>query len=192
MIKMKNGFELRELTEDAFDLIFQKHAPAFFNDVNQTLVLKEVFDEAEKEKLKLLRQNSGTPYHLRLGIFKDDQLAGWHWGFQETALNYYMCNSAILPEFRGQGLYTELLPLVLKIVTEKGFQEVTSRHSPTNNAIIVPKLKAGFVINSMEVTDIFGVLVCLVYYPHKVRNKVLAYRTGYIRPDEEIKKHLKL
>lgn len=66
------------------------------------------------------------------------------------------------------------------------------RHSATNNAVIIPKLKAGFVITSMEISDMFGVLVHLTYFPKVLRRKMITYRVGDMKPDEEIKKCLKI
>ncbi len=192
MISLSNGFELRELSEEEFTPIFEKYAPLYFSNIHQTFMLRDILNEVEKEKLKRLKENMGSPYHLRIAIYKNDNFVGFHWGFQEDFIRFYMCCTAIVPEFRGQGIYTELLPYILKVVSEKGFQEITSFHSPSNNGIIVPKLKAGFVITTMDVSDNFGVLVKLTYYPNKLRNKIMSYRTGYSRPDEEIKVLLKL
>ena len=63
-------------------------------------------------------------------------------------------------------------------VTKLGFQEIYSKHTITNNAVIIPKLKAGFIISSMEVSDLFGTLVNLSYYPKALRKKILDYRVG--------------
>ena len=71
----------------------------------------------------------------------------------------------MLPGHRRKGIYTALMHRVIETVVEKGFQKIYSRHSVTNNDVIVPKLKAGFVISSMEISDVFGVLVHLVYFP---------------------------
>lgn len=72
-----------------------------------------------------------------------------------------MTNTGILEEHRRRGLYTALLPVVLNQLRQKGFQIVFSRHTLTNNAVIIPKLKAGFVISGFEVDDRFGTLVQL-------------------------------
>lgn len=103
-----------------------------------------------------------------------------------------MRNSAILPEHRRKGLYTQLLEETLRRVSADGFQKIYSRHSATNNDVIIPKLKAGFTISSLEVSDVFGVLVHLVYFPKKLRRKIMVYRVGDAKPDDEIKKCLGL
>lgn len=50
-------------------------------------------------------------------------------------------------------------------IKELGFQVIYSRHVTTNSAIIIPKLKAGFVISAMELSDKFGVSVPFFGYP---------------------------
>ena len=79
----------------------------------------------------------------------------------------------------------------LSILSEKGFQKIYSRHMPNNNAVIIPKLKAGFVISSMELDDMFGVLVNLTYYTNKLRLKAFDYRTGNSRMSDELSKFLR-
>jgi hypothetical protein len=101
-----------------------------------------------------------------------------------------MQNSGILPEHRRKGLYSKLVRHVLNVTTEKGFPRVWSRHNATNNAVIVPKLKQGFLISAMELSDTFGTLVHLSYFPVEVQRKMMDYRAGQIKPDDEIKKLL--
>ena len=117
---------------------------------------------------------------------------GWHYGFQETPTRFYMCNSAILPNHRRKGLYQQLMTQAIEMITGKGFQEIYSRHKATNNAVIIPKLKAGFIITSLQVEDVLGALIHLTYYPKKIREKILAFRVGHIRADDEIRSLLKL
>ena len=116
----------------------------------------------------------------------------WSWGYQESAFRFYMCNSAVFSEFRRKGLYTRLLNEMVARATRLGFQEIYSRHIITNNAVIIPKLKEGFIISSMEISDSFGTTVNLSYYPKKLRKKILDYRAGQIKPDLEIKKCLNI
>ena len=103
-----------------------------------------------------------------------------------------MRNSAILPEHRRKGLYTALMCEVLDCIEKLGFQIALSRHTTTNNSIIIPKLKAGFVITSLEVSDRFGTLVHLSYFFNEQRKKVMKFRSGDLRPDTTLKAALRL
>jgi hypothetical protein len=103
-----------------------------------------------------------------------------------------MRNSAILPNHRRKGLYSALLREVVIKLEKKGFQVITSRHNAGNNDVIIPKLKAGFLITGIELSDAFGTLVNLSYFTNPLRRKVTLYRSGDQYPDEEVKKHLGL
>ena len=184
-----NGFEIREMPEEEFWPLWEKHSPGVFNESLDFMWRKHI-SETEKEHLKNLRQNMGTPATLRLGVFKGPEFAGWSFGDQQSAETYYMRNSAVLPEYRRQSLYSALLETNIQFLTEKGFQKIYSRHNATNNAVIIPKLKAGFIITSLEIDDMFGTLVHLSYYTNSLRRKMMDFRAGQLRPDEEMKRVL--
>ncbi len=186
------GYSIREIAREDFDFIWRDHAPRIFDENSQIFRLMSVFNDEEREKIKTLSARMGDPYQLRLGVYYGDEFAGWAIGDQHSSEAFYMRNSAILPEHRRKGLYSALLRHVVETVTEIGFQKIFSRHSATNNDVIIPKLKAGFVISSLEVSDVFGVLVHLVYYPKEIRRKMQVYRVGDMRPDAEIRGLLKL
>lgn len=188
--QINNDYHIRSMTNEEFNPLFQKYTQLFFDDATQVFRLRDSFSDQEREKAKKLSANMGQPFELQLGVFHRNDFVGWHYGRQDSAVQFYMQNSGILPEHRNKGLYTELLKQVLKVTTEMGFQGIWSRHNATNNAVIVPKLKQGFVITAMEVTDLFGTLIHLTYFPKEIRRRMTDYRVGQIKPDEEIKKYL--
>lgn len=190
--QLANGFEIREVEEDTFWPLWEKYAYGIFTDNSLDFMWREHISSLEKENLKTLGKNMGSPFKIRLGVFKGDEFAGWSFGDQQSSDVYYMRNSAIRPEFRRQGLYSELLKTNIELLSQKGFQKIYSRHTTTNNAVIIPKLKAGFIITSMELDDMFGSLVHLSYFTNPLRRKVMEFRTGNLRPDEELKNVLKL
>tara|TARA_B100000886_G_scaffold202261_1_gene139668 strand:- start:197 stop:508 length:312 start_codon:yes stop_codon:yes gene_type:complete len=103
-----------------------------------------------------------------------------------------MCNSGVLSNFRRKGIYSSLLETKIKVLSEMGFQLIYSRHNATNNNVLIPKLKAGFVISKMEISDTFGCLVHLHYFTNKTRQKLMDYRSGKTKPDQELKDLLRL
>ena len=183
-------YQIRSMTPEDFDPLFQKFTKEFFDDETQVFRLRDALSEEERTRLKKLSANMGEPFTLRLGVFHKNEFVGWHFGRQDSHTQFYMQNSGILPEHRRKGLYAELVKCVLKIATEMGFQSIWSRHNATNNAVIVPKLKQGFVITALEVTDVFGTLIHLYYFPKEIRRRMTDYRVGQIKPDAEIKKYL--
>lgn len=142
--------------------------------------------------MDLLSKNMGRPFRLNLGLYHHDEFVGWSWGFQESNETFYMVNSAVFPEHRRKGLYTRLMEAVVEEATRQGFMRIYGRHNSMNNAIIISKLKAGFVITSLEVSIHFGVLVHLSYFTKPLNRKMMEYRVGEMKPDDEIKRHLQL
>ena len=189
---LPEGYSIREMPTDAFEILWRQHAAKIFDDNSQIFRVMSIFDEAERAKIQTLSARMGDLYQLRLGVFHGEEFVGWAIGDQHTSESFYMRNSAILPEHRRRGLYSALVEQVVTTVTAMGFQKIYSRHSATNNDVIIPKLKAGFVISSLEVSDAFGVLVHLVYFPKEIRRRMQIYRVGDMRPDDEIRKLLKL
>lgn len=96
-----------------------------------------------------------------------------------------MTSTGILKVHRRRGLYTALIPIILAHIKNEGFQVVFSRHNLTNNAVIIPKLRAGFVISGFEVDDRFGTLVQLSHYFNPLRRKVMDVRVGQRKLDDE-------
>lgn len=183
-------YKIVELNNEEFDKYYNQWQKIIFNDISMVTNLQKIMSEDEKLIAKKLRKNMSQMISLNLGIFNGEQFCGWFFGDQYNHETFYMRNSAILPEFRRKGLYTLLLKEVLARVQSLGFQVVLSRHIVTNNSIIIPKLKAGFVITSMELSDRFGSLVHLSYFFSDKRKKILDFRAGGLRPDHEIKEIL--
>ncbi|MEI8025393.1 MAG: GNAT family N-acetyltransferase [Pseudomonadota bacterium] len=191
-VKLPDGYECVELTSQEFQPLWNHHAPMIFDENSQIFRAHQFLSQEEKSKTDLLRLGLASLYSLNLAIYYKGEFVAWCSGNQETTESFYMRNSAVLPEHRRKGLYTFMLKSALGILQEKGFQKVYSRHSATNNSVIIPKLMAGFVITSLEVNDAFGVLVHLTFYQKELRRKMLRYRVGEIKPDLEIKDCLKI
>jgi hypothetical protein len=189
---MNPDYTMRELTEEEFKPFIDKYRNSVFEDVH-SYDFRDVLSNAELEQIRELGKGTGHPYKLHLGVFeKDNTCVGWSWGYQENALTFYMVNSAILKGHRRKGLYGALLNRCIEILSAKGFQLIYSRHCATNNAVIIPKLKAGFIISKMEIDDRFGVLIHLHYYTNSDRRRIMDYRAGQLRPNPKIKEAFKI
>jgi hypothetical protein len=187
-IPLPPGYQIKSIATEDFAPLWEKHAKAFFEEQSLIFRLREHLSQTETEKIRELRKRLGEPYRLNLGLYFNNEFVGWSWGLQETAETFYMCNSAVFTEHRKKGLYTALMKSVVREASAQGFQRIYSRHVLTNNAILIAKLKEGFSLTHFELSDHFGVLAHLTYYPKELRRKVLDFRSGEIRPDDELKK----
>ena len=188
-IHLFNDYYFREATPQEFGPFFQENRPKVFGD-SITIAVEDWLNDEEKAKLNLLGTTIKDRFFHRIFILKNEEIIGWHMGRQVEAESYYMSNTGIFKEHQGKGVYKALLPKLLDIYRDKGFQKVTSRHNASNNSVIVPKLKAGFVITGFEIDERFGLLVVLSYIFSDKRLNAYKFRTGAMRPDEEIKKFL--
>ena len=190
---MESNYSIRELTEDEFSPLFDRHKQFIFEEVH-SYSPKDLLTGAELQSIEHLGQAAASlPYKLFLGVFdSNNQFVGWSWGEQENSSTFYMVNSAVLPAHRRRGLYSALLARCIEVLADKGFQIIYSRHCATNNAVIVPKLQAGFIISAMEMDDKYGVLIHLRFYTNRDRRRIMDYRSGQLKPDEKTKQAFKL
>lgn len=156
---------------------FKVHRATIFNNTVDFSTYK-MYSEAELAKLDVLYKANKEAYRLNYFIMQNEELVGWTTGCQTDPDEFYMHNTGIFEAHRRKGLYTTILQLLMLKVKEKGYQKIHSKHATTNNAVIIPKLKAGFLINGMEVNEKFGVLVKLIYYFNKDVEAVAKFRSG--------------
>ncbi|MBC7659281.1 MAG: GNAT family N-acetyltransferase [Chitinophagaceae bacterium] len=190
-IVLESGYYLKEMSEKDFFPLFGRHYDRLFGG-DHTFFPDAFYSAEEKAKLKALGERFGNVYRLHVGVFTPKhEFVGFSFGYQETGETFYMVCSGILDEHRRKGLYSALLEHVIETTRNVGFQVVYSTHCATNNAVIIPKLKAGFVIAKLELSDMFGVVVNLHYYTNPLRRKVMDYRSGWKIPDAEIMSKMK-
>ena len=188
--KLPPGYSLRVMTDAEFDPLFRKHGKKIFNDDSLMYDRSDVLTKTEIAQYKKLRENFKSPSHIviDLGLFFDNKFVGWSWGYQETPLTFYMCNSAVLPAHRCKGLYNCLMKEMLNRTTKIGFDKIYSRHMITNNDILIAKLKQGFKITHFELSETFGTMVHLSFYKSKTKNEILDFRSGHKRPTKKIER----
>jgi len=178
-VRISDEVEARVLEEKEFDSYFNQFYRAVFTD-RGSFAPGSVLSDAEKASLKLLRKNMGRPVYLRVGLFARNEFIGWHTGDQRSGEEFYMRNTGVLSAWRGRGIYKALLPHVIDCCVREGFQVISSKHNATNNPVIIPKLRAGFVITGLELSDRFGTMIRLEYFTNAKRRQMMDYRSGQI------------
>jgi len=182
--------EIKSVTFDELRPHINAHHDEVFED-NQDFHIQDILDEESNKRIGELRSKSKDNINLAVAAYVDGEFAGWSFGFQTSHLDFYMCNSAVLEKFRRQGLYTSMMKKMVEMATAEGFTRIYSRHICTNNKVIIPKLKLGFTISGMELSDNFGTLVHLSWYPREESRKVVKYRSGEIKADKDIQAWIK-
>lgn len=191
-MKLAKSYQLKEIPWAEFRKLSAPLANKIFTNRSLIFHLYPHLSKSEQKKSDLLgKRLSANIYRLVLAVFHRGKLVGWSAGYQMDRFSFYMMNSAVDPKHRRKGIYTILLQETKKRVLREGFQEITSRHNTTNNNVIIPKLKAGFVVKSLEISDTFGALVHLSYFPHKTRKEVMEFRSGEKKLSPRLKQKLK-
>ncbi len=93
-----------------------------------------------------------------------------------------MFDTGILKPYQNIGIYQALLQKIIDISTAAGYQFITSKHHAGNNKIIVPKLKAGFVIKSLAIDIRLGTMVELIYMINPAIKNIYNQRIGFDLP----------
>ena len=174
------------MPDDVFWPIFKAHRSTLFAhdfSVNLNAHCKPVSDQAAQYAQGPL----DALYHLNILVYHKNEVAGWVWGRQIDKDNFYLVNAAVFPAHRRKGLYTRLLAHLIAKVSGMGFLVITSRHVLTNNAVLIPMLKAGFVITGMELNPAFGMIANTTYFCSPLARKVADFRAGQVAPDAELR-----
>ncbi len=122
--------------------------------------------DAQKKALSALQRNT----HQDAVIFYDEDMAiGWSAGRMTGSSEFMMDVTGVHPDYQGRGIYRAFLRLYLPYLRDVGYERVYSYHSPTNRAVLIAKLKAGFIISGTEFREVGGPSVKLTYFLHEDR-----------------------
>ena len=126
--------------------------------------LRALFTPDEAARIADLDAILADRLEHRLLFESEGDVVGGYWGGQDTEGRYCMTVSVLRADWRRRGLYAALLPRVVDAATASGFREIYSRHRADNNAVLNPKLRAGFVIAAFEVAPRWGLTIHLRRY----------------------------
>ncbi len=172
---------VQQMQEQPFAEILQKFFQIAFPDIVE-FPYRCLLNEEQITARERLRDQVRDKLCMRLVVTLGEEIVGWSLGTQSSSETYRMANSAVLPDHRRKGIYSALLRYTLDRLRSEGFQTVTSHHHATNNAVLIAKLRAGFILTGMEVTDNYGTLVNTTYFFDERRRHALGVRVGAERP----------
>ena len=164
---------------DAFpEPAFTALARKAFLDYEQSSLLTDVLNA--EATVRPGNPNAGDEGALRIGAFRGESLLAWTYARGEGA-HFHMINSGVAPAERRHGVYSELVRLVIEHAKSRGYVAIQSRHAPSNNAVIVAKLKLGFFVSGFEYSEVYGPLVRLTFLPGELRSALYRTRSSPIR-----------
>lgn len=190
-IALPPDYEIRELTGEEFLPLWKQHRDRLFQGVS--FRLDPVRDAAAKK-------SGGEPWRLAYGLYhgadsssrsSGPEFVGWTLGHGVDATRFEMYNSAVFEPHRGRGLYRALVLTVLDRVFAAGYGVVSSRHHPSNAAVLIAKLKCGFVISGLLVDPAFGTLVELSRFATALQRSAFDYRVGLAAMSDELSQSLR-
>jgi hypothetical protein len=191
-IQLFEHYSIAEVNAEEWEAFFSKHQAAVFPD-EHSLSFDAILSAEEKEKIGALRENLAKSLTFYFLIFEHDKPIGWHFGFQRSELEYFMANTGILPEYQNRKIYTAFLKYLTGRIVDEGFQFITSIHHCDNNAVLIPKLKAefmiqslGFLIQTMILESNYGTMIQLVYPAKEIYRKVMGFKLGAKALNEEM------
>ncbi len=167
--RLSQSYSVEEVTAETWEVFFGEHQATVFPD-EASIPFDPIFREPEQKKIAKLRENISGSLQWYFLIYDNETPIGRHFGFQKSELEYFMANTGILPEYQNRKIYSAFLKFIIERAVDEGFQFITSIHHADNNAVIIPKLKAGFIIQSfgfliqtMILESNFGPMIQLVY-----------------------------
>lgn len=107
-------------------------------------------------------------------------------GHQVDDRIYRMWHTHVHPDHRGKGLYGQYVRRVLAYSRDIGFRVVTSEHAPSNNAVIIAKLKAGFRVYALEMNAAAGPSLCLRYFHDPLELSAYQFRCGLATVNDDL------
>lgn len=156
--------------------------PIFGDDARSRYLTRLIGTEAD-ERGKALRATLPKPDRVRIAAFDGERFVGCSSGwFEFGSGNFYIGISAVDPAYRRQGLYTRMLNQIESTVRERGGLRISSQHVATNNAVLIAKLRLGYVIAGTEYDEQMGLLVRLVLHLVPERGALFASRVGTLVP----------
>lgn len=162
-VRLPNGYSIETsskpgmeaiIRKQSFELVFPRQEGSFHFSPSED---RRVEINRLKERYQVL--------HHEWFIFKDPsgRPVGWHMGEAEDHATFYMRNTGVLPEHQNKGLYRAFVPAFVKYLAELGYERISSQHKATNRRILITKLRQGFNVAGLELTENWGPLVKLVY-----------------------------
>jgi GNAT superfamily N-acetyltransferase len=174
---LAGGYRMEALAPDAYWELFEAemrphYPPEVFFDLDRLLAERD--RQAVERLMDAFPPRVADPIAVRL----DGELAAMFFGAAGIRGEYWMISTVVKPAHRRRGLYAAIVDRVIAYARDAGFVSVVSQHAPNNLPVMIAKLKAGFVIEALEIDARVGPSVRLRRYLHPAYDQAFAYRCG--------------
>lgn len=184
-MKLGNNIIAKQVDMQTYFDIADVLEPQIFPDTKQSERWFKLPSERRKGKDYLVKlQRLG---HQEAVIFYDkDEAIGFSAGRMTGASEFMMDDTGILPAYQAKGIYSAFLKRYIPYLRDCSYERIASYHSPTNRAVLIAKLKAGFNISGMALREHAGASVKMVYFLHE--DRLLAFEDVHsLDPDNSRK-----
>ena len=183
--KLNEDYSIRWQSKLDENLYLEQHKKYLVQDFS-ILPWKSNLSEKRKSQMQSLKERISDKFWVRLALIHKEQMIGWSYGWQDSIHqgDFYIAGSMVIPEHRRKGLYTEMLTRMISVVKNEGFSSIRSSHICTNNAVIIAKLKTGFVINGFEQDEIMGTLIKMIFHNDEFRQRATLFRAGKVNESD--------
>jgi len=184
------GYELERLTDATTywklqDAELRGHFPPevfFALDALRT-------DDEKHRQAQLAALRGGDPLRDFTAVRRDGQLVAMFSGEQKTDGMYRMWHTNVHTEYRRRGIYGHVLRGTIAYTHALGFDTITSEHAPSNNDVLVAKLRAGFRLYAMEIDPMAGPSVILRYFHNPEHLAAYELRCGLATLTPRLRAH---
>lgn len=167
------------ISEADFRSLLAERSAQYF-DASSVFDVQAGLTVRERERIDIRSSAFGEHDTRYWAIVHGSDIVGWSQWQQTDTDTLTMRNTAIDPAHRRKGLYTALLPVVINHARVEGYQRIVSTHHASNNAVIIPKLKAGFIITGLNINEKYGAMITLTYYVYERRLRCAQERIGHV------------
>lgn len=120
--------------------------------------------DEQRRQAQLAAIRGGEPLRDFTAVRRDGVLVAMFSGEQKSDGTYRMWHTNVHGAFRRRGIYGHILRGTIAYTRALGFDTITSEHAPSNNAVLVAKLRAGFRLYAMEIDPMAGLSVIVRYF----------------------------
>ena len=191
MSKIEGEYIVEYVSSDVFNDGFKEESleefQEFLHSGNSVF-----YSEKEKEIYKKFKPEFKNEAFLYFIVRQGDVIVGRSFSNQISLDTIMMCMSYVKKDHRNKGLYKLMMNATIVKARSIGYRKVMSYHNTTNNKIIIPKLKEGFVFTGMKINAGYGTLAELTLFFNEDEKDAVDFRSGYRRPSSRTREVLGL